>query len=214
LDSARSVQRRNCAYAAAQKGNNQIRSGASNIKYSINQPTNNMKFLLLLAFAFICSFCNAQDTVFFKIEPNRGHLVDMIIRQGNNYVMRLVGSSTESKIAVDDVLRIGTQQPTTKTVIPIKSYNDTLRTEEYCIIVGTTQMFSTKVKITVDFGEERSFWGGRDYITDETGNVVKFNSMVDALNYMNSIGWQFVSAYPMVSNQGTCYHYLMKRNIK
>ncbi len=87
------------------------------------------------------------------------------------------------------------------------------RTEEYCLLIGTARLFSNKVSIQVDFGQNRPFFSDNRY-KDENGNVVLFESMVDALNYMNSRGWQFVGAYPMVSNAGTAYHYLMKRNIQ
>jgi hypothetical protein len=37
---------------------------------------------------------------------------------------------------------------------------------------------------------------------DEQGKVIKFNSAIDALNYMAKQGWEFVNAYPLSSGTG------------
>jgi len=65
----------------------------------------------------------------------------------------------------------------------------------YCEILGTGSLFSTKVKIDIDYGQEVGFWNQDRRLKDENGKSVKFNSMVDALNYMGTLGWEFVQAY-------------------
>lgn len=89
------------------------------------------------------------------------------------------------------------------------------QTEQYCLLVCTAKLFSTTVKVDIDFGQKVNFWGNpkQRKIIDESGNVKEFSSVIDALHYLNGLGWQFVSAYPMSSQQGQCYHYLMKRTI-
>ena len=57
----------------------------------------------------------------------------------------------------------------------------------YCELLGTQKFMSTKVTISVDFGQERKFFGDNRMV-DENGNVQVFNSMVDAMNYMGSLG--------------------------
>lgn len=52
----------------------------------------------------------------------------------------------------------------------------------------------------MDFGNTASYnvWGdlsGKLKFVDESGEVIKFNSMVDAANYMVEKGWQFQQAY-------------------
>jgi len=92
--------------------------------------------------------------------------------------------------------------------------NDSIKSFGYCEIVGSGSLFSTKVKIEVDYGQEVSFWNQDRRMKDENGKSVKFNSMVDALNSMGSKGWEFVQAYVVtVSNQNT-YHWLLKIEIK
>ena len=86
------------------------------------------------------------------------------------------------------------------------------RTEEYCLLIGNGKLFSTKVTIEIDFGQKRNFFGD-NRLKDSSGKLVEFESLVDALNFMNSKGWELYAAYPMVSNMGTAYHYLMKRKV-
>ena len=87
----------------------------------------------------------------------------------------------------------------------------------YCEILGTGSLFSTKVKIDIDYGQEVSFWNQDRRLKDENGKSVKFNSMVDALNYMGTLGWEFVQAYvvtiPSMGGQQNVYHWLLKREL-
>lgn len=91
------------------------------------------------------------------------------------------------------------------------SQNDK-RTEQYCMVLAHSKLLSTKVNITVDFGQEQSMWRA-EWIKDEEGKVVKFNSVIDALNYMNGEGWEFVNAYAISVGQQNVYHYVMKRKL-
>lgn len=86
------------------------------------------------------------------------------------------------------------------------------RKEEYCEIVGTTQLFSTKLVISIDYGQERK-WFQDNRAKDAEGNVKKFNSMIDAINYMTEEGWTFVNAFPVTMGNTNVYHYMMKRVI-
>ena len=87
----------------------------------------------------------------------------------------------------------------------------------YCEILGTGSLFSTKVKVDIDYGQEVSFWNQDRRLKDENGKSVKFNSMVDALNYMGTLGWEFVQAYvvtmPSMGGQQNVYHWLVKREL-
>ena len=94
--------------------------------------------------------------------------------------------------------------------------NDSTTQEVYCCIVGTEQFMSNKVSITIDYGQETSFFtsGYDTKIVDENGKKIKFNSMIDASNYLASMGWKLVNAFPASSKQGTCYHFVFKKQIK
>jgi hypothetical protein len=168
-------------------------------------------FLLLLLLGGVL---NAQDTIFFNKEPLKPNIYKSVRYDGEFYYLETNSSQFfETKAKPEDIYRIGYFIKPKKEKAFDPRTNDSLRTEEYCLIVGTTQLFSTKVTITIDYGQERSFWD-ENRMTDENGDVIKFNSLVDALTFMNGLGWEFVSAYPMISGQGTCYHYLMKRSYK
>ena len=85
----------------------------------------------------------------------------------------------------------------------------------YCELVGTGKLFSTKVNVTVDFGQETSYWrqDADQYLVDEKGNKIKFNSMVDAMNYMGRRGWGFEQAYVVTTNQQNVYHWLLSKEM-
>ncbi|NJO92534.1 MAG: hypothetical protein HC831_28885 [Chloroflexia bacterium] len=87
------------------------------------------------------------------------------------------------------------------------------RTEEYCLVVGTAKFMSTKLSISVDYGESAGAFADRRVRDEESGKVVSFNSMVDALNYMNENGWEFINAYTITAANQNVYHYLMRRRL-
>jgi hypothetical protein len=92
------------------------------------------------------------------------------------------------------------------------SSQDTTMVEQYCRIVITGRPFTTKVVIDIDFGEERRS-SGYTWLKDEmTGKVKKFNSIVDALNYMGAQGWTLVNAFPI--GDSPIYHYYFKKLFK
>jgi hypothetical protein len=90
---------------------------------------------------------------------------------------------------------------------------DTTKVEQYCELVAQGRLFSTKVTIDINFGEERKYFSGDKRLRDEiSGKVKKFNSVTDALNYMGLQGWSLVNAFPMgdASNQKV-YHFYFKK---
>lgn len=91
--------------------------------------------------------------------------------------------------------------------IPLKDINT-----EYVQIVGTSKLLSTKLTIEIDFGQANKLFESNDtQLKDNTGKRIVFNSMIDALNFMSSNGYEFVQAYAFnVANQNV-YHYLMRR---
>lgn len=92
--------------------------------------------------------------------------------------------------------------------IPLKDIN-----VEYVQIVGTSKMFTTKVTIKIDFGQETTFFGkyNETVLKDDQGNLVEFNSMIDALNFMSQNGYNFVTAYALTMGQTNVYHFLLQK---
>ena len=86
----------------------------------------------------------------------------------------------------------------------------------YCELVGTQRLLSTKVTVEVDFGQQSKFFSD-NRLVDEKGQVVVFNSMVDAMNHMGELGWEFEQAYVVSSGSGTSssnvYHWLLSKYV-
>ena len=94
------------------------------------------------------------------------------------------------------------------------SYGQTPKTtvEQYCQVIATPKLLSNKVTIEIDFGEERSIWKDNRLRT-YSGRVKKFDTIIDALNFMGREGWSFVNAYPVTFGTGVIYHFAFKKEI-
>ncbi|SDC50885.1 hypothetical protein SAMN04488104_100124 [Algoriphagus faecimaris] len=65
----------------------------------------------------------------------------------------------------------------------------------YIQLTGRGRLFSNTVRVEVDFGQDRSRGRVNDsQIIDQNGNVVLFNSMVDALNFFDRLGYEYVDS--------------------
>ena len=98
-------------------------------------------------------------------------------------------------------------------LIALKSNaQDTARVEQYCEVVATARLLSNRVTVDIDYGETRSIWKD-NRLKDENGKLIKFNTLVDALNYLGRNGWKLVNAFPInsTSNSAPVYHYVFKK---
>jgi len=68
------------------------------------------------------------------------------------------------------------------------------------------------VKVTVDLGQFQSSFKAYT-LQDENGKDIKFNSMVQAMNYMGERGWKFVQAYVVTVSNQNVYHWLLYKDI-
>lgn len=89
-----------------------------------------------------------------------------------------------------------------------------LQSKVYCEILGTQKLLSLKVNVQVDFGQNPY---ANSNLVDENGKKITFNSMVDAMNYMGKLGWEFESAYVITHGSGASaqnvYHWLLSKYI-
>lgn len=81
---------------------------------------------------------------------------------------------------------------------------------EYCEIIKKPKYATRKIAIQIDFGQQLNLLENTD-LKDENGNYIEFNSMIDALNYMGTFGWEFVQAYIVVNGEISIVHYILKR---
>jgi len=84
----------------------------------------------------------------------------------------------------------------------------------FCELVGPIRSFSNKVTVVIDYGQESNAWGIGDPLKDGEGNPIRFNSMVDAMNYMDADGWEFVQTYVTTSKDDDTCHWLLRRDVK
>jgi hypothetical protein len=104
------------------------------------------------------------------------------------------------------------------TMVSFGQNNDTLTIKEpkyvYCELLGTNKLFTNKVTVSIDYGEEKKYFKDTRIKDEQTGKVKTFNSMVDALNYMGEDGWEFVQAYVVTTNQQNVYRWLLRKVIE
>lgn len=83
----------------------------------------------------------------------------------------------------------------------------------HCEIVG--YKFLGKMTVEIDMGQSTGVLGlNTSYITDENGKAKKFNSIIDALNFLGDNGWEFVQAYTIVINSVPETHYVLRQRIE
>jgi hypothetical protein len=88
--------------------------------------------------------------------------------------------------------------------------SDTSKVEQYCQVIATPRLLSNKVTIDIDFGDEKSIWRDTRLKTDG-GRLKKFNTVIDALNYMGMAGWIFLNAYPVRVGETEIFHFAFKK---
>jgi hypothetical protein len=86
----------------------------------------------------------------------------------------------------------------------------------YCEIVEQAQL-GKKVKIIIDFGQEREKSKGQQVLVNEDGKIIQFNSKIDVLNHMSTLGWEFVQAYTVASgssgNVNSTIHWVLCKTV-
>jgi hypothetical protein len=84
----------------------------------------------------------------------------------------------------------------------------------YCELVGFNKYLLGKVNITIDYGQEYKF-SKHQLIKGPSGKPVEFQSMVEALNFMDKNGWEYVDNKVLTnSNDDALSKYLLKRKLK
>ncbi|MDB5014145.1 MAG: hypothetical protein JWQ25_2347 [Daejeonella sp.] len=87
---------------------------------------------------------------------------------------------------------------------------DSLKVEQFCQIIARPRLFSSRVTIDMDFGGEKKFWNDTR-LKSQQGQVRKFNTVVDAMNFMAKEGWTFMNAYPVKTYGVEIYHLAFKK---
>ena len=93
------------------------------------------------------------------------------------------------------------------------SQSDTTK-YEYAELLGYQGFLTKKVTVSIDYGQATKYFQDTRLRDQITGEFEKFNSMVDAMNYMGKDGWEFVQAYAILVGQQNVYHWMLKRPLK
>ena len=92
--------------------------------------------------------------------------------------------------------------------VPIKDIDG-----EYVEIFVNEMFFSTKLALYIDFGQYSKSIGVESFVRDATGEILEFNSIIDALNFMSKNGFEVVTVYMVTEYTVNKCHYLL-RNTK
>lgn len=79
----------------------------------------------------------------------------------------------------------------------------------YCEIISNHLPSYRGDGVLFDFGQKTEAWA-YNWLTDAEGHKLVFGSVVEALNYMVSRGWEFVQAY-VSGNEHQTTHFLLRR---
>jgi hypothetical protein len=90
---------------------------------------------------------------------------------------------------------------------------------EYIEVIGISNWIGTKVKIVVDYGQKKRFWlwdvfYNKRLIRNQNNKKIKFNTMIDGLNFFEKNNYKFINGYVIADEYNTNkkrYHYLLKR---
>ena len=87
--------------------------------------------------------------------------------------------------------------------------------EQYCRIVVYNQFSVKGTVIDIDSGQVTKSYSNLERVADEKGKYVKFNSIIDAFNYLGGKGWKFIDAYPIETANLSLerYSYFFKREV-
>ena len=83
----------------------------------------------------------------------------------------------------------------------------------FCLIRASEGLLKKQVSIQIDFGQKVKAFQV-DGLVDENGKALLFNSPMDALNYMSSLGWEYEEAFAITVGNQNVYHFLMSKVIE
>ena len=83
---------------------------------------------------------------------------------------------------------------------------------DYIELTGATRFLSNKVNIEIDFGQTDKLFSSKDTeIRDENNKRVKFNSMIEAVNFFSKNGYAYIDGSSFSVDGTTYYLYIMEK---
>ncbi len=85
----------------------------------------------------------------------------------------------------------------------------------YIDIVEYRKFVSDKVNILLDYGQRSHIlYNEEQFVKDENGKDMEFNSIIDALNFLSTYGFEYIDSYVTVSKESSTCHFLLKQKEK
>lgn len=81
----------------------------------------------------------------------------------------------------------------------------------YMRIYGRTNFMGTKMVVRFEFGQRIGFDHNNKNIRDKNGKIIKFNTMIDAMNFISSYGYRLIQAYMTAQGRTIYYHYIIEK---
>ena len=158
------------------------------------------RLLVIIFFLSITCFYGQNDTIFARdtiISSVR--IIDLKDNLLRYYFYIDSNKKTTSTILLQDVNRI--------------SY-ESKNIEIFCDLISTRKFLGREENITINYGNRDSLWTSDKMFSLLASDLKKYNSVIDALNYMGSEGWQEISSYSTSNNSYIVKHYVLKKQIK
>ena len=85
--------------------------------------------------------------------------------------------------------------------------------EVFCDLISRKKFLGTDETIAINYGKRDDVWADEKIYTLITKELKKYNSIIDALNYMGSEGWKTINSYSTSRESYTIEHYILKKEI-
>jgi len=86
--------------------------------------------------------------------------------------------------------------------------------EVFCDLISKKKFLGMEETISINYGNRDSLWIDNKLYNLISQELKKYNSIIDALNYMGSEGWKTINTYSSSKNSYTIEHYILKKEIK
>ncbi|GAB3560087.1 hypothetical protein [Spirosoma fluminis] len=89
------------------------------------------------------------------------------------------------------------------------------QTITYCQLIGINRTIFSGTRIWIDYGQPKFTTANSQQISGQDAVARKFNSVMDALNFMVQNGWELVSSNVTSSKEEpTTYVYLLRKRVQ
>lgn len=133
--------------------------------------------------------------------------------------MKLIFSIFLSLISISSYAQITQNQEQRKAILEVKKKqlyvgsigltNTYPIKNSYALIIEQRDLRSNSIAVYFDFGQESGYFNV-EFILDENGNKFHIFSIVDALNYMKELGWDYIDRNMIIKADGIFTTYLME----